>query len=135
MPFSIQTKYASKALKQGDVVAIRPDGFKYAQGDCLKEWVRSGKSIDDYKFQFVINYVTDKEMNGTEAEVLALMEAYKFIDDGKGVLIPDPEATIQRKNYLTIPSDYNDPHRINLRNTGETQIKWSELSQYIKSRM
>lgn len=126
MPFSIQTKYANKSLMQGDVVAIRPEGFKYLEGDCLKEWLKVGRSLDTWRYPFVINYITDDDMDGTEVEVVALLEEY---DKGNA------EAEFQRKKYLSIPEDYNNTHRINLRNTGETNISWTEFKQYIRDRV
>lgn len=134
MPFSLQTKYYSKALKQGDVVAIREDGFKYCEGDCLKEWIAAGRSAESYTFAFVINYITDEDMDGTEPEVLELLAEHSFITNEKGVLVPDPDAEFQRKRYLTVPKDYNHHQRVNLRETGETRITWAEISQYIRVR-
>lgn len=125
MPFSIQTKYISSALKQGDTVAIRPLGFKYYEGDCLKEWLKAGRSFESWRYPFVINYITDANMSGTEPEVLELLEVYS----------EETEAEFQRKRYLSIPEDYNNPHRIELRETGETRISWAEFSQYIKVRL
>lgn len=126
MTFSIQTKYASSALKQGDAVAIRPEGFEYFEGDCLKEWLRADRSLETWRYPFVINYITDAGMDGTELEVMALLEEY---DKG------NTEAEFQRKKYLSIPEDYNNPHRINLRSTGETHITWAEFKQYIRDRI
>ena len=126
MAFSIQTKYASSALKQGDAVAIRPEGFEYFEGDCLKEWLNAGRSLDTWRYPFVINYITDTSMDGTELEVMVLLEEY---DEG------NTEAEFQRKKYLSIPEDYNNQHRVNLRNTGETHITWAEFKQYIRDRI
>ena len=126
MAFSIQTKYASSALKQGDAVAIREDGFQYCEGDCLKEWLNADRSIETWRYPFVVNYITDENMDGTELEVIALLEEY---DQG------NTEAEFQRKKYLSIPEDYNNPHRVNLRNTGETNITWAEIKQYIRDRI
>jgi len=134
MAFSIQTKYASSALKQGDVVAIRPYGFEYFEGDCLKEWLRTGRSLDTWRYPFVINYITDADMDGTEQEVSDLLKAYNYVIDEKGDLVPDINAEFQRKKYLSIPEDYNNTHRVNLRNTGETNITWAEFKQYIRDR-
>lgn len=125
MPFSIQTKYASSALRQGDAVAIRPEGFAYCEGDCLKEWLNAGRGLEAWRYPFVINYITDKDMDGTESEVIALLEEYE-----QGNI----EAGFQRKKYLSIPTDYTDPHRVSLRNTGETSIAWNEFKQYIRTR-
>jgi hypothetical protein len=135
MAFSIQTKYAASSLKQGDVVAIRQEGFKYFEGDCLKEWLNAGRRLETWRYPFVINYITDVGMDGTEQEVTDLLKAYNYVIDEKGDLTPDINAEFQRKKYLSIPQDYNNPHRINLRSTGETQITWSVFKQYIRDRI
>lgn len=134
MAFSLQTKYANNSFIKGDCVAIRPEGFEYSEGDCMSEWTKAGRNLSDWKYPFVINYITNADMDGTEQEVTDLLEAYNYIIDEKGGLIPDPEAAFQRKKYLSTPDDYNNSHRVNLRDTGETHITWTEFKQYIRDR-
>lgn len=130
MSFSIQTKYLSKAFKQGEVTSINPGNHTYYEGDCKKEWLNAGRSLESYPFNFVINYVTDTGMNGTEVDVLQLLESHSFLEDGS----PNPDAEFQRKRYLTVPEDYNNANRVELRNTGETRLSWAEMKQYIRVR-
>mgnify|MGYP000106067692 CR=1 FL=1 len=127
MPFSVQLKYAKKALAQGETVAIRPDNFRYREGDCMKEWLASGRSMESYNYDFAINYIVDTDMDGTEPEVLELIEPYALLDDGSH----DTDAEFLRKLYLTIPEDYNNTNRRELRETGETRITWAEFKAYI----
>lgn len=120
MPFSIQTKYAENKYKKGDVVCIRPDGFEYSEGDCMREWLASGRSIEDYRYIFAITYCTDIDLDGTEPEAQALLEPHS--EDG---------ALYQRKSFLTVPADYNDQNRVELRETGETRASWEVIQSLI----
>lgn len=127
MPFSLQTAYKTKgSYEQGDVVAIRPEGFQYSYGDCLKEWLASGRDLSDWRELFVINYITDESMNGTEPEVLALIE-----------MLGEPEDAVfkKRKKKLLKPSDYDNPNRKELRETGETRVSWSVISSLISEKV
>ena len=125
MPFSIQTKYAENSFKQGDVVAIRPEGFEYFEGDCLSKWLESGRAIEDYKYSFAITYCTNPEMNGTEQEAQALLEEYSQ---------DDPLAPFLRRRFLNVPSDYNNVNRKELRETGETSADWLTIKSLIVER-
>lgn len=42
-----------------DVIAIRPKGFKYFEGDCLREWVNSGRNASDYNRRLGILHISD----------------------------------------------------------------------------
>ena len=125
MPFSIQTKYHENSFKQGDVVAIRPDGFQYSEGDCLKEWVAAGRSIEDWRYTFAITYCINPNMDGTEPEVQALLEEY----DAENSF---PE--FKRRRYLGVPIDYNDHNRVELRVAGETLANWDTIKALIVER-
>lgn len=125
MPFSIQTKYKENSYKKGDVIAIRPDGFEYFEGDCLSRWIAAGRNIESYDYSFAITYCTDPEMDGTEEEVRALVEEYST---------EDPLTPFLRRRYLSVPEDYNDKNRKELRETGETSAPWSVIKNLIVER-
>jgi hypothetical protein len=133
MPFSLQVKHFETTYKKGDVVAVRPDGFQYCEGDCLSEWVKSGRKAEDFTKPFTITYVIDYNMDGTEQEVLDLLEPYNIINHFDSIL-PDPKAPYRTKRYLERPEDYNNPHRVSLRDKGETYATWEEVKQYIRVR-
>ena len=115
MPFSIQTKYAENSFKQGDVVAIRHEGFKYFEGDCLSKWLESGRAIEDYKYSFAITYCTNPE----------ILEEYNQ---------DDPLAPFSRRRFLNVPSDYDNINRKELRETGETSADWLTIKNLIVER-
>lgn len=133
MPFSLQVKHFETTYKKGDVIAVRPDGFQYCEGDCLSEWIKAGRNPEEFTKPFTITYITDPDMDGTEQEVLDLLEPYKYIEHF-GSFLPDPNAPYKTKRYLERPEDYNDHHRKNLREKGETHATWLEVKQYIRSR-
>lgn len=123
MPFSIQTKYLSKgSFEQGDVIAIRPFGFEYHEGDCLSKWLESGRDAEDWPDTFVINYIIDENMSGTEPEVQALVESAGELGEA---------GFKKRKCKLLKPSDYNNVNRKELRETGETRVTWAVISQLL----
>ena len=121
MPFSLQVKNNANSYRQGDVVAIRPDGFEYFEGDCLEKWIESGRTKESWAHPFAILYVTDENMDGSESEVQVLVE--RFSDD--------LNAPFNRKYYITLPSDENNPHRISIRNTGQSSVTWAEVQALI----
>lgn len=125
MPFSIQTKYHENSFKQGDVVAIRPKGFEYFEGDCLKKWLAAGRLLEDWRYTFAITYCTNPEMDGAEPEVQALLEEYDT---------ENPLSEFKRRRYLSVPLDYNDHNRVELRTTGETSADWNTIEALIVER-
>lgn len=106
---SLQVKYSSQSFLTGDVIAIRPSGFKYSEGDCKKEWLVSGNSAKSYKNAFAIIYISDCD-DINKAELKSLTESYSN----------DPDATYKRKYYIKMPSDFDNKHRVNIRASGET---------------
>jgi len=123
MPFSIQTKYAENKYKKGDVVCIRPDGFEYFEGDCFSKWLEAGRTPESWRGNFIVTYCTDEDMDGTETEVQKLLESYG-----------DENSLYQRKYYLDVPADYDDPNRVELRETGETSATWEVINNLIIER-
>lgn len=113
---SLQVKYAAQAFLTGDVVAVRDVDHVYSEGDCKKEWVEAGRAEEDYKSTFAIIYLSDcADVNHPELQKLLI----KYSED--------PDAPYKRKYSLQMPSDENDPHRVSIRNAGETIATISEI--------
>jgi len=125
MAFSLQIKHHTGTFLQGDVIAIRPYGFQYQEGDCLKEWLLSGRSFESYPFSFAIVYCSDVDMDGSEEEVQSLLEHYTSEEE---------DIMFKRRKYLSIPEDYENVNRVDLRTTGETTASWKTIKQYIVER-
>ncbi len=144
MPFSLQMKYSQNTFRKGDCVGVNPENFAYFNGDCLSKWLESGLSIDDWRYPFAIIYITDKNMDGTELEVLTLTEEYLPNEDiveqvklgndvGQFIKDNNPEE-FNRRYYIDLPEDYNHPVRKQLREQGESSATWSVIAPYIKRR-
>lgn len=125
MPFSIQLKYKNSSYRQGEVVAIRPEGFVYSEGDCMKVWLASGNDLYIYPKNFNIIHCTDENMKGSEEEVQELLEEYSNEE------IP----LYRRLRYLATPDDYYNRNREDLRNTGETRATWGDIKSQIVVRI
>jgi hypothetical protein len=143
MPFSLHMKYAENKYKKGDCVSVNPDGFEYAEGDCPRLWLKSGRSLQDWRNTFAIINITDTNMTGQEEEVKNLIEPYGFKEittydqngqNPKQEIVIDPEAPFARRYFIDLPQDYNHPVRKELRETGEAQTTWSVIKPYITRR-
>lgn len=122
MSFSLQVKYKAVQYQTGDVVAIRPDGFEYFEGDCLEKWLEAGRSLETWQHKFAIIYVQDEGMTGNEPEVQVLTERYS----------DDPNALLKRKHYIELPVLENNIHRVNIREKGQTSATWAEVQILIR---
>lgn len=113
---SLQVKYKSQSFLTGDVIAVRPSGFNYTEGDCKKAWLAAGRSAESYKNTFAIIYISDCD-DVNHVELKKLTEVYS---DG-------PDAEYKRKYYIEMPSDFDDTHRVSIRTSGETVATLTEV--------
>lgn len=120
---SLQVKYKSQSFLTGDVIAVRPIGFEYSEGDCKKAWLASGRSAKEYKNTFAIIYISDcKDAN--HKGLIKLTEAYS----------DDPDSAFKRKYYIEMPVDFEDSHRVSIRTSGETIATLAEVIALTKVR-
>lgn len=121
---SLQVKYVAQAFLTGDVIAIREDGFLYSEGDCLSSWLEAGRLKEDWKSTFVKISISDcDDVNNTDLQRLTI----PFSEE--------PDATYKRKYFLQMPANPDDPHRVSMRNTGETTATLSEIIALTSERL
>tara|TARA_R110002049_G_scaffold303530_1_gene497930 strand:+ start:27 stop:404 length:378 start_codon:yes stop_codon:yes gene_type:complete len=113
---SLQLKYSAQSFLTGDCVAIREAGFQYFEGDCLSAWLAAGRSAESWRKAFGIIFISDcNDIN--HPDIVKLLLPYSEEED--------PE--FQRKYFIQIPSDFNNIHRVNIRELGETTATLVEI--------
>lgn len=113
---SLQVKYFAQAFLTGDIVAVREIDFKYSEGDCLSEWLIAGRLKEDWNGTFVkINISDCDDINHPSLQKLTIQYS------------EDPDSPYKRKYFLKMPENQDDPHRVSMRNTGETTATLAEI--------
>ena len=121
---SLQVKYLAQAFLTGDTIAIREDGFKYSEGDCLSEWVATGRLREDWKSTFVkINISDCDDVNHPVLQKLIVPYS------------ENPDELYKRRYFLQMPANTNDPHRVSMRATGETVATIKEIAALTSERI
>ena len=121
---SLQVKYLAQAFLTGDTIAVRESGFIYSEGDCLSSWLAAGRLKEDWKSTFVkINISDCDDINNITLQ--SLTTPYN----------EDPDAPYKRKYFLQMPSNPDDPHRVSMRDTGETTATLAEIDALTSKRL
>lgn len=118
---SLQVRYIDNEFNTGNVIAIRPDGYLYSEGDCKQGWVNSERPIDSYNRKFVIFYISDCQ-DDNHKDLTRLME--KFSDE-----IEPPH---KRKVFIEIPKDQDKVNLIN--KSGELTVTLSDINSFAVER-
>lgn len=102
MSLSLQVAVKDGSFLRGDVVAIRPDGFEYCEGDCLSKWIKAGRSEGSWHCKFLIIYCD----GALEEDLSHLIEPYSQEDSG--------DSTYRRLRYLNIEEYLKQGYEVNL---------------------
>ena len=121
---SLQVKYFAQAFLTGDVIAVREKDFVYSEGDCLSKWLSAGRLKEDWKSAFVKINISDCD----DANHPSLQKLTTPFSD-------DPDAPYQRKHFLQMPANQDDPHRVSMRSTGETTATLAEIEALTSERV
>jgi hypothetical protein len=116
MPFSLQVIYQGRGWKEGEIAKANPDGHIYLEHESKKEWKNAGGKDNEFNNNFVIIYVTDKDI--TDKEV------WGYCNAPFNLLSTD---TQNLRRYKINMSDNKKLYR-DLKKDGEMYVLWEDIA-------